>query len=176
MMIPSSKTRRRGVSQILGSLFMLAIVGGIGSVILFQGMSGINSFNSSLMVFDAETREAARESLVIAHVRFHDNGGNDDVTLWVRNTGTIDVTIDRVTIVKADTQHLILDERFATSTPPTVPVKEVTRIPSTGSLDTSLGEAPLSTNWSAVQSTKFIVTVTTVRGSSFEVTALPFNT
>lgn len=154
--------KRRGVSQVLGSLFMLAIVAGIGSVLLFQGMNSINSFNSSMAIFDIETKDSSRESLTITHVRFHDN---DDVTIWVRNTGGIDVVVDSVTMIKIAAQTLILNEDFSSSTPPQVAVKEVTKI----TRGTSL-----SGSWNPVD--KFRITVTTVRGSSFDIVAQPFNT
>jgi len=37
---------RKGVSQIIGSVFMLAVVAAIGSVILIQGIGDINTFTS----------------------------------------------------------------------------------------------------------------------------------
>ncbi len=147
---------------------MLAIVGGIGSILLFQGMNAINSFNSALSIFDVETKDAARESLVIAHVRFHDT---DDVTLWIRNTGTIDVVIDTITMVRIDTQELLLNNStiaaevdFADQ----VPLKDIKQA---GPMDTSL-----STSWGSVLGEKFRITVTTTRGSSFDVVAKPLNT
>lgn len=158
-------TNRRGVSQVLGSLFMLAIVAGIGSVLLIQGMSSINSFNSSMAIFDIETKDSSRESLVIAHARFH---SNTKVDIYVRNTGGIDVVVDRVTVVKIDDQKLILNENFASSTPPQIAFKEVVKI---ADLSTSL-----SGTWSDVEGKKFRITITTTRGSSFDIVAKPFNT
>jgi len=43
-----SLKKRRGVSQIIGSLIVLAVVASVGSVILFQGLNQINAFNYSL--------------------------------------------------------------------------------------------------------------------------------
>jgi len=56
--------KRRGVSQIIGSLIVLAVVASVGSVILFQGLNQINAFNYSLTFFDREHNEALREDIL----------------------------------------------------------------------------------------------------------------
>ena len=40
--------KRRGLSQIMGSLLMLAIVVPLGSVVLFSGITEITAFNNSM--------------------------------------------------------------------------------------------------------------------------------
>jgi len=105
-----SMKNRRGVSQIIGSLIVLAIVASIGSVILFQGLNQITAFNHDLQLHDTERNLALREDVLFEHVRFDPTGQN--VTLYLANIGTTDTTITTVTIVKIDTQQLVLREEI----------------------------------------------------------------
>ncbi len=109
----SMKTRR-GVSQIIGSLIVLAVVASVGSVILFQGLNQINAFNYDLTFHDREHSQALREDIIFEHVRFDPN--TTDLVLYLANVGSIDTTIASVTVVKIDTQELILDWRDVDST------------------------------------------------------------
>ena len=98
--------KRRGVSQIIGSLIVLAVVASVGSVILFQGLNQINAFNYSLTFHDREHNEALREDILFEHVRFDPK--SNDLILYLANIGSIDSTIASVTVVKIDTQELLL--------------------------------------------------------------------
>ena len=98
--------KRRGVSQIIGSLIVLAVVASVGSVILFQGLNQINAFNYSLTFHDREHNEGLREDILFEHVRFDPN--TNDLVLYLANIGSIDSTIASVTVVKIDTQELLL--------------------------------------------------------------------
>ena len=105
---------RRGVSQIIGSLMILALVAAVGSVILFQGLNQINAFNQELTIHDTERNLALREGVLFEHVWFDSAGTN--VILYLANIGTTDTTIATVTIVKIDTQELILREEILDGT------------------------------------------------------------
>ena len=105
-----SMKNRRGVSQIIGSLMVLALVAAVGSVILFQGLAQINAFNHELTIHDTERNLALRELVIFEHVWFDSSG--TDVILYLANVGSTDTTIATVTIVKLDTQELILREEI----------------------------------------------------------------
>ena len=82
---------RKGVSQILGSVFMLAVVAAIGSVILIQGINDVNTFNSFLdVVRDDQVERSTNERFIVEHVRFV--ATSDQVYIWIRNIGTDDIT------------------------------------------------------------------------------------
>ena len=101
-----SLKKRRGVSQIIGSLIVLAVVASVGSVILFQGLNQINAFNYSLTFHDREHNEALREDILFEHIRFDPN--TNDLVLYLANIGSIDSTVATVTVVKVDTQEMLL--------------------------------------------------------------------
>jgi hypothetical protein len=101
-----SLKKRRGVSQIIGSLIVLAVVASVGSVILFQGLNQINAFNYSLTFLDREHNEALREDILFEHVKFDPN--TNDLVLYLANIGSIDSTVATVTVVKVDTQEMLL--------------------------------------------------------------------
>ncbi len=105
-----SMKNRRGVSQIIGSLMILALVAAVGSVILFQGLNQINAFNNELTIHDTERNLALRENVLFEHVWFDITGKN--VTLYLANIGSTATTIATVTMVKIDTQQLILREEI----------------------------------------------------------------
>ena len=105
-----SMKNRRGVSQIIGSLIVLAIVASIGSVILFQGLNQITAFNHDLQLHNTQGNLALREDVLLEHIWFDSTG--TDVILYLANIGSTDTTIRTVTIVKIDTQELILREEI----------------------------------------------------------------
>ena len=158
------KTRlmhRKAVSQIIGSLFMMTIVVGIGSVVLFQGLSGINAFNSSLTGIVTQKKTSTSEDLLIEHVRF-DPTTTGKITIWVRNVGATDSEVRTIKIVKIDTQALILsqDNLAWKIYSKDVPSKDFT---------TSIG-APWNLN------TQFRISITTQNGNSISTIAKPYNT
>ena len=102
----SSKSRR-GISNIIGSILVLALVASIGSVILFQGLNQINAFSYDLSNFDNTKNLALQEDLLFENIRFDPN--TNHLLLHIGNIGTTETTITSITAVKIDTQELILD-------------------------------------------------------------------
>ena len=104
--------------------------------------------------------------MVITHVNFTPT--SQTITLYVRNTGSISAIVYSMTIVKIDTQDLLLnvnginDEIF---------VKEVSTIVRT---DASLG----GNNWdhNDYNDKTYEISITTVRRNSFKIVAIPYNT
>ena len=81
----NSIKNRRGVSNIIGSLIVLAIVASVGSVILFQGLNQINAFNYDLTLHDKEHVNELREDIIFEHVRFDTTGTGKDLVLICKN-------------------------------------------------------------------------------------------
>ena len=75
--------KRRGVSNIIGSLIVLALVASVGSVILFQGPGQINAFNYDLTFFDTTKNNELREDIILEHFRFVN--GTEDVEIYLAN-------------------------------------------------------------------------------------------
>jgi hypothetical protein len=85
---------------------VLALVASIGSVILFQGLNQINTFNYDLSFHDRENNEALREDVIFEHVRFVPD--SSELEIYLANIGSIDSTIVTATVVKVDTQELVV--------------------------------------------------------------------
>ena len=155
-------SKKRGISSIIGTLLMVAVVSVIGSVILFQGLNGINNFNYYLS-FLTGSKDASHESAVTEHVRFNPADNNLDV--WVRNTGTVQLEISRITVVRLDTQAIIINENPGA----TVFLSDTTQInhPDDGAF-----------NWSdaGYDTAQYRISLTTSKGNSFETMATPYNT
>jgi len=98
---------RKGVSQVIGSIFMLAIVAAIGSLLLIQGIQGTTDFTTFVDSFTEGTGAASKEDITILHVQF--DPGSDDVFIWLKNTGDIEAVIDRITMVKVSSQELVIN-------------------------------------------------------------------
>ncbi len=56
-------TKRKAVSQIIGTMFMMAIVGVVGSVILLNGITTAADFTLFLDIISDESSEAIKEIL-----------------------------------------------------------------------------------------------------------------
>jgi hypothetical protein len=157
---------RRGVSQIIGSLIVLAIVASIGSVILFQGLNQISAFNYDLSFHDKEHNDALREDIVLEHVRFVPN--SDQLELYFANIGSIDTTIVTGTVVKVDTQELIVaweDVPQTNGKNSVILVDDNTKISLTASLPLA---NPQQWNSSAYNDTsQYKISITTDKGKIF---------
>ena len=166
-----SMTKRRGVSQIIGSLIVLAIVASVGSVILFQGLNQIAAFNHDLTLHDAQRNLALRENVLFEHVRFDPFSGN--FTLYLANIGSTDTTIASVTVVKIDTQELILRENiFAGST---ILLEDHIELTLLAALPDFNGTDPFW-NDGYYNDTNYKISITTSKGNFFDTIAKPPNT
>jgi hypothetical protein len=169
MKCPSSNSlkKRRAVSQVMGSVVILGVVTSIGSVILFNGMNQINAFSYDLTFHDKPKNEAFRENLMFEHVRFEP--GTDQIILYLANIGTTESTIESITVVKIDTQNILVnwDESVGT----TIQIKE--------SSDPVIINANLnSQTWDdpTYRTSEYKISITTSKGNFFSTVASPYNT
>jgi len=156
---------KRGISSIVGTLIMLAVVAAIGSVIMFQGLNGINDFNYYLSYLTG-SKNIINENAVIEHVRFDPATNNLDV--WVRNTGTVQLEVSKITLVRMDTQELI---------PFSNPNPHLTI--SIGQLENINAQPFPAITWpdpAITPAAEYRISITTLAGNSFETTARPYNT
>lgn len=146
---------------------MLAIVVPIGSVILSQGLNEAAEFDYRLNNDANLNSETSQEDIVFEHVRFVPS--SDEVIISLRNTGAVDVVINKITMVKVDTQDLLFYEE---NIGPFVTLEDVNDI----SINANL---PLN-NWNAMKNispdSDYKISLTTSRGKFFESIARPFNT
>jgi len=99
--------KRRGLSQIMGSLLMLAIVVPLGSVVLFSGITEITAFNNSMSNTIEYRNNGIQEDLVFEHIRFEPN--SKVVTISALNTGSVEIVVDRITLVNMTNQEILFD-------------------------------------------------------------------
>ena len=149
---------------------ILALVAAVGSVILFQGLNQINAFNHELTIHDTERNLALREDVLFEHVWFDLSG--ETVTLYLANIGTTDVDISTVTMVKIDTQQLILRETIPAGA--TILLEDHIELNVTADLSdfTSVEE------WQDeyYNNTDYKITINTSKGNFFDAVVKPPNT
>ncbi|MBS3922322.1 MAG: hypothetical protein KGZ37_04145 [Nitrosarchaeum sp.] len=151
----------------MGSVVILGVVTSIGSVILFNGMNQINAFSYDLTFHDKAKNEAFRENLMFEHVRFEP--GTDQIILYLANIGTTESTIESITVVKLDTQNILVnwDESVGT----TIQIKEFS--------DPVIINANLnSQTWddAPYRTSEYKISITTSKGNFFSTVASPYNT
>jgi len=145
---------------------MLAIVVPIGVVILSQGLLQATDFNNFLTVTREQGIEAVQEDLVFEHIRFNPTG--IDLTIHLRNISGVEIDIERVSVVKMDTQDLIVMEVNQASF---LPLKDTVQIVVNKDL-----MFPGNWNDPSFEFSEYKISVTTVRGNFFDTIARPFNT
>ncbi len=162
--------KRRGLSQIMGGLLMLAIVVPLGSVVLFSGVTEITAFNNSMSHTIEHRNNGIQEDLIFEHIRFDPN--SKQVTISAFNTGSVDITIDRITLVNMTSQNILFKMDSVSSFVPVVlTVQNSTDIDITADFpqaDWSDNKTP--TNW------EYRISIITSRGNFFDTIARPFNT
>jgi len=156
---------RRAVSQIIGTLFMLAIVVPIGTVIVTKGLNQVGEINNRLASGITLENEKGQEDIVFEHIRFDPN--SKQISVSIRNVGTTESTISKITIVKTETQELIVnDQNISINAQPKVSFT----ILETGNISTS------TWNNSLYRDSEYKIAITTEKGNFFEISARPFNT
>lgn len=164
------RTQRRGISQIIGSLLLLAIVVPLGSVILFNGTSEITAFNNEMSNSLEFRNNGIQEDLVFEHIRFDKD--SKEVMISIRNTGSVETTIDRVSIVNMTNQKLVFKiSDISAFSPIVIPLKNSTDI----TVDATDIEG---LNWGTGDPTgkEYKISVITLRGNFFDTVARAFNT
>lgn len=161
------KTKRRGISNIIGSILVLAVVASIGSVILFQGLNQINAFSYDLSNYDKSKNDKLHEDLLFENVRFDPN--TNHLLIHVGNVGSTETTIASITAVKIDTQELILDWENVNST---VQIEDFVFLNQTA----NLSQTPFIWNSTEYSQSDYKISLTTTKGNFFSTIARPFNT
>ena len=160
---------RRGISQIIGTLFMVAIVVSVGSVLLFTGIENITSFNSFLEIIKNTETDQINESFIIEHIRFDPvTNSGENIEISIRNTGSVDITLERIAIHQIENQNLIIYD-----TDPNLTIFS-------GEMETQT-----YTNWIGTGidindvgyvDSQYRIVVTTTKGTTVETIAAAFNT
>lgn len=162
--------KRRGVSQIMGGLLMLAIVVPLGSVVLFSGITEITAFNNSLSNTIEYRNNGIQENLVFEHIRFEPN--SNVVTITALNIGSIEIVVDRITLVNMTNQKILFKiDSVSSFVPLVLQVQNSTDI----NIDADLGgfnweDSGDPTNW------EYRISIITARGNFFDTVARPYNT
>jgi len=156
--------RRRGVSQIIGSLFMLAIVVPIGVVILSTGLYEVADFNRFLTVTRDQGIDAVREDIIFEHVRFEPS--TNQITVSLRNISTVELIVDRITVVNMTNQDLLIHDDTLPLSQSIIHLKDDTDI---------VVFANPSVSWTQ-DGFDYKISITTARGNFFETIARPYNT
>jgi len=156
--------RRRGVSQIIGSLFMLAIVVPIGVVILSTGLYEVADFNRFLTVTRDQGIDAVREDIIFEHVRFEPS--TNQITVSLRNISTVELIVDRITVVNMTNQQLVIYNDGLSLSQSIIHLKDDTDI---------VVYANPSVSWTE-DGFDYKISITTARGNFFETIARPYNT
>jgi len=173
----SSKFRlknRCAVSQIVGSLVILAIVTSIGSVILFNGMSSISAFTHDLSFHEKSKNLTHREDILFEYVRFEPN--TDNIAITLANIGTVESTISTITILKIDTQEIIVNWVDVNQS---IQIKDNQKITLDDIDDSEIQLTGIVTDtWNDANylTSKYKISLTTTKGNFFTTVASPFNT
>jgi len=149
---------------------MLAIVIPIGTVILFNGTSQINAFNNELSNSFEFRNDGVQEDVVFEHVRFDPN--SQQVMISLRNAGTVETTIDRISIVNMTNQKLVFKITDISAFSPIV-------IPLKNSTDVTVDAVDIEgVNWGVgdPNGKEYRISVITSRGNFFDTVARAYNT
>ena len=162
--------KRRGVSQIMGGLLMLAIVVPLGSVVLFSGITEITAFNNSLSNTIEYRNNGIQEDLVFEHIRFEPN--SKMVTISALNTGSSEIVVDRITLVNMTNQKFLFKiDSVSSFVPLVLQVQNSTDIDITANFaGTDWSDSGDPTKW------EYRISIITARGNFFDTVARPYNT
>ena len=132
-------------------------------------------------IFEETEAKSAQEVFIVEHVKFNatDTGTDDheEIDIWIRNTGKIDIIIDRISIVKINTQELIVSTENINQNVFQKEVRQITLSNTAVTIPTV--DCMTCASWKDVfndeGSGEYRVTVTTIRDKSVESVAGLFN-
>jgi len=156
---------------------MLAIVVPLGSVVLFSGITEITAFNNSMSNTIEYRNKGIQEDLVFEHIRFEPS--TQTVTISALNTGSVEIIVDRITLVNMSNQKILFKmDSVSSFVPVFLSIQNTTDIDIDVDLDRYAqppdffswddGENP--TNW------EYRISIITSRGNFFDIEARPYNT
>jgi len=149
---------------------MLAIVVPLGSVVLFSGITEITAFNNSMSNTIEYRNNGIQEDLVFEHIRFEPN--SKMVTISTLNTGSVEIVVDRITLVNMTNQKILFDIYSVGSFVPIVlSIQNSTDIDITANIaGTDWSDSDDPTKW------EYRISIITSRGNFFDTVARPYNT
>lgn len=148
---------------------LLAIVVPLGTVLLVNGTTQINAFNNEMSSSLVWNTQGIREELIFEHIRFDPPTG--DVTISLRNTGSIETIIDRVTLVNMTNQKILFKiDGMSAFVPITISIKSST--------DITIDANPEGGSWNSASiiEKEYKISIITARGNFFDTVARPYNT
>ena len=162
--------KRRGLSQIMGGLLMLAIVVPLGSVVLFSGITEITAFNNSMSNTIEYRNNGIQEDLVFEHIRFEPT--TKKVTITAFNTGSVEIVVDRITLVNMTDQKILFKiDSVGSFIPIVLQVQQSSDIDIIANfVGTDWSDSNDPTNW------EYRISIITARGNFFDTVARPYNT
>ena len=161
----------RGISQVIGSLLLLAIVVPLGTVVLVNGTSEINAFNNEMSSSVVFNNQGIREELIFEHVRF--DPLSDTVEITVMNSGSVETLLDRVTIVNMTSQKILFSISGVSSVDTTpVQIKDSRLI----TVNANLESGCVVWDCGSATDNEYKISIITARGNFFDTVARPFNT
>ena len=98
--------RRRGVSEIVSTLLLVAIVVSLGVLVFTFASGGLNSLTGSFSGLISSQGNAVAEHLVVEQVIFSFSG-TTGASVYVRNVGTVASTLVSVYIVDQSTSTFV---------------------------------------------------------------------
>jgi len=148
---------------------LLAIVVPLGTVLLVNGTTQINAFNNEMSSSLVWNTQGIREELIFEHIRFDPPTG--DVTISLRNTGSVETIIDRVTLVNMTNQKILFKiDGMSAFVPITISIKSST--------DITINANPEGGSWNSASiiEKEYKISIITSRGNFFDTVARPYNT
>lgn len=99
--------RRKGISEILGSLLMIVVVVGLSTIIFAYATNGFSSLGSNLSNLFGNSQNALAERVVIEQVTFNESGTKLGANLYVRNDGINPTIIAAVYVTNVTASKLV---------------------------------------------------------------------
>ena len=158
----------------MGSLVILGIVSSVGSVILLNGLGSVSAFTYDLSFHEKSKNLTHREAILFEYVRFEPN--TDNIAINLANIGTVETTISTITILKIDTQEIIVN--WVDVNQP-IQIKDNQKITLDDADDSEIQLAGIVTNtWNDANylTSEYKISLATTRGNFFTTVVSPFNT
>jgi flagellin-like protein len=110
------RTRRAGISEIVGSLLLLLVIVSLSATIFAFATNSFGNLGGGFQNLFTTSGNALSERLVIEQVTFNESGGNLGANIYVRNVGGIPSTIAAIYVNNVTASALVLSDQISPQT------------------------------------------------------------
>ncbi len=107
------RSRRAGISEIVGALLLLLVVVGLSATVFAFATNGFGNLSAGFSNLFSTSGSALSERVVVEQVTFNESGSSLGANIYVRNVGGNPATIAAIYVTNVTSSTLVLSSQLS---------------------------------------------------------------